>query len=156
MPVPALQWRTFIAPTLLICILLYAALLRMDALFKTYGPYDQPRWLAAMQPPVTAAAAAITPDWDWRKDATPYVGGDPINYLKFAREMRNFYAAHVREPMFPAMTRLGLAASGNADVGVSITSIAFALLALVATYALGALVASPAVGLAAAAMLAID
>ena len=35
-------------------------------------------------------------------------GGDPINYLKFGREMRNFYAAHVREPGFPAATRLGL------------------------------------------------
>jgi hypothetical protein len=135
---------------------LYAALLRLDALFKSYGPYAGPRWLAAMQAPVTAAAVTITPDWPWRKDATPYAGGDPINYLKFAREMRNFYAAHVREPMFPAMTRIGLLLSGDADVGVSVTSITFALLTLVATYALGALVASPAAGLAAAAMLAID
>lgn len=156
MPVPSPQWRTLISPTLLICILLYAALLRLDALFTSFGPYEQPRWLAAMQAPVTSAAAAITPDWQWQKYAVPYAGGDPITYLKFAREMRNFYAAHVREPMFPAMTRVGLLLSGNADVGVSITSIAFALLALVATYALGALVASPAVGLAAAAMLAVD
>jgi hypothetical protein len=145
-----------IAPTLLCCILLYAALLRLDALFKSYGPYDQPRWLAAMQPAVRAAASAVTPDWPWRHDDTPYVGGDPINYLKFAREMRNFYAAHVREPMFPAMTRIGLALSGDQDVGVSVTSIAFSLLTLVATYALGSLVASPMVGLAAATMLAID
>ncbi len=70
--------------------------------------------------------------------------------------MRNFYAAHVREPMFPAVTRIGLMLTGDADVGVSITSITFGLLTLVATYALGALVASPMVGLAAAAMLAID
>jgi hypothetical protein len=109
-----------------------------------------------MQAPVDAAASAMTPDWAWRKDATPYAGGDPINYLKFAREMRNFYAAHVREPMFPAMTRIGLMSTGDADVGISVTSIAFALLALVATYALGALIASPAVGLAAAAMLAVE
>lgn len=156
MPVPSLQWRTLIATTLLICILLYGALLRLDALFKSYGPYDAPRWLAAMQAPVDAAASATTPDWAWRKDATPYAGGDPINYLKFAREMRNFYAAHVREPMFPAMTRIGLMTTGDADVGISVTSITFALLALVATYALGSLVASPAVGLAAAAMLAVD
>ena len=105
MPVPSPRWRTLVAPTLLICILLYAALLRLDALFKSYGPYEQPQWLAAMQPAVGAAASTITPDWPWRRDATPYVGGDPINYLKFAREMRNFYAAHVREPMFPAVTR---------------------------------------------------
>ena len=54
------------------------------------------------------------------------------------------------------MTRIGLLLTGDADVGVSITSIFFALLTLVATYALGALVASPIAGLAAAAMLAID
>ena len=150
------QWRTLVAPTLLVCILLYAALLRLDALFKSYGPYEQPRWLAAMQPAVGAAASTITPDWPWRRIATPYVGGDPINYLKFAREMRHFYAAHVREPMFPAATKIGLMLTGNEDVGVSVTSIAFGLFTLVATYALGALLASPMVGLAAAAMLAID
>ncbi len=70
--------------------------------------------------------------------------------------MRSFYAAHVREPMFPAATRIGLMLTGDADVGVSVTSITFALLTLVATYALGARVASPAVGLAAAAALGID
>jgi hypothetical protein len=155
MPVPSLQWRTLIATTLLIGILLYAALLRLDALFKSYGPYQAPRWVAALQKPV-AAAATITPDWRWRHDPTPYVGGDPINYLKFARGMRNFYAAHVREPMFPAVTKVGLMLTGDADVGISLTSIAFGVLTLAATYLLGALVASPAVGLAAAAMLAID
>jgi dolichyl-phosphate-mannose-protein mannosyltransferase len=150
------RWRTLVAPTLLICILLYAALLRFDALFKSYGPYDQPRWLASMQPAIGAAAAAITPDWPWSRDTTPYAGGDPINYLKFARQMRNFYAAHVREPMFPAVTKIGLRLSGDADVGISVTSITFGLLTLVATYALGTSVASPMVGLAAAAMLGID
>ncbi len=150
------QWRTLVPPTLLTCILLYAALLRLDALFKSYGPYEHPRWLAAMQPAVAAAASTITPDWPWRRDDTPYVGGDPINYLKFARDMRNFYAAHVREPMFPAAAKVGLMLTGDADVGISVTSIAFGLLTLVATYALGTLVASPMVGLAAAAMLGID
>jgi hypothetical protein len=130
--------------------------LRLDALFKSYGPYDQPRWLAVLQPAVGRAASTITPNWPWRHDATPYAGGDPINYLKFARGMRNFYAAHVREPMFPAVTRIGLMLTGDEDVGVSVASIAFGLLTLVATYALGALVASPMVGLAAAAMLGID
>jgi hypothetical protein len=150
------RWRTPIVYTLLVCIVLYAALLRLDALFKSYGPYEQPRWLAAMQPFVRNTAAEITPNWRWRRDDTPYAGGDPINYLKFAREMRNFYAAHVREPMFPAVTKIGLMLTGDQDVGISITSIAFGLLTLVATYALGALIASPAVGLAAAAMLGID
>ncbi len=43
MPVPSPRWRTLITPTLLICILVYAAVLRMDALFKSYGPYEQPQ-----------------------------------------------------------------------------------------------------------------
>lgn len=153
---PLTQWRALLAPFLLTCILLYAALLRFDALFKSYGPYQDPRWLASIEPVVRSAAAAITPDWQWRHVAKPYVGGDPINYLKFAREMRNFYAAHVREPLFPAVTRIGLMMTGDADVGISLTSIAFGLLTLVSTYALGSLIASPATGLAAAAMLGID
>ncbi len=156
MRVSSPPWRTLAVRTLLVLVVGYAALLRLDALFKSYGPYDQPRWLATLQPAVGAAASTITPNWAWRRDATPYEGGDPINYLKFARAMRNFYAAHVREPMFPAVTRIGLMLTGDADVGVSVASIAFGLLALVATYALGALVASPIVGLAAAAMLGID
>jgi hypothetical protein len=148
--------RRLIVSTLLAGIVLYGGLLRLDALFRTYGPYERPSWLAAMQPSVAAAASTITPNWPWHHDLTPYEGGDPINYLKFAREMRNFYAAHVREPMFPAMTRVGLMLTGDEDVGISITSIIFGLLTLVATYALGASVASPAAGLAAAAMLSID
>ena len=145
-----------ITAALLTCVLLYGALLRLDILFKTYGPYEHPRWLAAIQPGVRAAAGVLTPDWPAQHNREPYVGGDPMNYLKFAREMRNFYAAHVREPGFPAATRLGLIAAGDHDVGVSLTSIAFAVLALVPTFLLGSQLASPAVGLAAAAALAID
>ena len=153
--VPSLRWRALAATTLLTAVLLYAALLRLDALFKSYGPYQSPEWVAAMQPFVRSAAATLTPNWRWPR-TTPYVGADPINYLKFAREMENFYAAHVREPMFPAVTRIGLTLTGDADVGISITTIACALLALVATFALGSSIASPMVGIAAAAMLAID
>ena len=142
--------------TILTGVLLYGGLLRIDALFKTYGPYERPQWLAAMQPAVRAAASTITPDWQPRHNLEPYVGGDPINYLKFAREMRNPYAAHVREPGFPGATRVGLMLTNDEDVGVSLTSITFAVLALGATYLLGQQLASPAVGLAAAAALAID
>jgi hypothetical protein len=145
-----------ITSAILTCVLLYGGLLRLDALFKTYGPYERPQWLAAMQPSVRAAAAALTPDWQPRHNLEPYVGGDPINYLKFAREMRSFYAAHVREPGFPGATRVGLMLTNDEDVGVSLTSITFAVLAIGATYLLGRQMASPAVGLAAAAALAVD
>ena len=150
------RWRTLVAPALLTCILLYAALLRLDALFKSYGPYDSRDGWRRCSLPSERRRRRSRPTGHGAATHTPYVGGDPINYLKFAREMRNFYAAHVREPMFPAVTRIGLMFTGDADVGISVTSIVFGLLTLVATYALGALVASPMVGLAAAAMLAID
>ncbi len=145
-----------VTAVLLGCVVAYGGLLRLDALFKTYGPYHEPRWLAAMQPGVLKASSVLTPDWPWRHNAKPYAGGDPINYLGFGREMRNFYAAHVREPGFPAATRLGLMLANDEDVGVSLASMTFALLSLVATYLLGRQLASPAVGLAAAAALAID
>jgi Dolichyl-phosphate-mannose-protein mannosyltransferase len=128
----------------------------MDALVKSYGPYEQPPWLAGMQPAIRAAASVLTPDWSWRRDPDPYFGGDPINYIRFGREMRNFYAAHVREPGFPAAARIGLMLTNDHDVGVSIASIAFSLLSLIATYLLGSQLASPMVGIAAAAVLAID
>lgn len=145
-----------LAAIALIGVVLYAGLLRIDALFKTYGPYERPAVLAALQPSVRAAAAMVTPDWSWRRVSIPYVGGDPINYLRFARGMQNFYAAHVREPGFPAATRLALAATGGADVAVSLASITFALLTLVATFALGCALGSPAAGLGAALALGID
>jgi 4-amino-4-deoxy-L-arabinose transferase-like glycosyltransferase len=145
-----------IPAAILAVILLYAGLLRIDALFRSYGPYQHPRWLAAMQPAVRTAAPLLTPNWPWRHIPQPYVGGDPINYLRFGRQMRNFYAAHVREPGFPAATRLGLMLAGDEDVGISVASISFSLLLLVATYLLGRQLGSPAVGLAAAAALAID
>lgn len=145
-----------VVPTLLTCILLYAALLRLDALFKSYGPYDHPRWLAAMQPSVRSAASLLTPDWRWQPVAEPYVGSDPINYLKYAREMRNFYQAHVREPMFLVTTRFWLLLTGDADVAISLASIMFSLMLLLATYAVGRHIASSFVGLGAAAALAID
>ncbi len=138
------------------CVVAYGGLLRMDALFKAYGPYERPQWLASMQPGVRAASSLLTPNWPWRKVARPYVGGDPINYLRFGREMRNFYAAHVREPGFPAATRLGLMLTNNEDVGISMASITFALLSVIATFMLGHQLGFPVVGLAAAAALAID
>ena len=145
-----------VAIVMLTGVLLYSGLLRLDALFKSYGPYEHPAALAALQPAVRAASRSLTPDWSWRRVDMPYVGGDPINYLRFGREMRSFYAAHVREPGFPAATRLALAATGGADVAVSVASITFSLLTLVATFALGCALGSPIAGLGAAWALGID
>jgi hypothetical protein len=152
-----MQWRKAVPSVLLAVVVLCALVLRMDALVESYGPYEHPRWLAATQPAFQRAAALITSErWRWRHVDEPYVQGDPHNYIRFAREMRHFYQAHVREPMFVAATRLGIIAAGGADVGVSLASITFSLLTIVATYLLGRHIASPAVGLGAATALAID
>lgn len=152
-----MQLRKPGSAVLLAFVVLLGLVLRMDALFESYGPYDRPPWLAATQPAFQRAASAVTSArWRWRHFDDPYGGGDAHNYLRFAREMRHFYQAHVREPMFVAATRLSLKATGDTDVAVSLVSITFSVLTLVATFLLGRQIASPAVGLAAATALAID
>jgi len=70
--------------------------------------------------------------------------------------MRTFYQAHVREPVFLAATRVMLVLTENQDVAVSLASVLFSVLLVFATYLLGAAYASPVVGLAAAAALAVE
>jgi hypothetical protein len=135
----------------------YGALLRFHALFETYGRLERPGWLAAMYTPVSAMGDALSPkDWHWPRDPHPYGSGDPKTYLQFAREMTSFYQPHVREPLFPASARLGLWLVGDADVGISLVSIAFSLLVIVVTYLLGAQFVSRPAGLAAALLMAMD
>ena len=134
-----------------------AGVLRLDALNARYPGYDRPAWARAIERAAVSAAATIRPDRvRWSPDPEPYVGGDPINYLRFAREMRHFYQAHVREPVFLALTRAWLWLLGGSDVALSYASAFAATLAVPATYLLGAALASPLVGLAAALALAIE
>jgi hypothetical protein len=85
----------------------------------------------------------------------PYEG-DPYTYLQFAREMRGFYDAHVREPLFVAATKAGLAAADQRDVGISLASAFFSTLTVPATYLVGARAFSPAVGLLASLFMAVE
>jgi 4-amino-4-deoxy-L-arabinose transferase-like glycosyltransferase len=85
----------------------------------------------------------------------PYEG-DPYTYLQFAREMRGFYDAHVREPVFVAATKAGLAVAHQQDVGISLASAFSSSLTVPATYWMGAVAFSPAVGLLAALLLAVE
>jgi hypothetical protein len=158
------RWRvasrrpaTIVLCALLSAVLAYAAFLRLDVLFARYGPLTHPGWAVALEGSVRAARAAVAPHgWRWSKVDQPYVGGDPINYLRFAREMRHFYQAHVREPVFLAATRLFLRLTDDQDVAVSFASATFSVLAVFGTYLLGSAVASRWVGLAAAAALAVE
>jgi hypothetical protein len=147
-----------VVPALLIgLVLAYASILRLDALFRSYGPFDRPGWFVSVQEAVaTTAAVAVPSSWEWPRREAQHDIGDPINYLAFARDMRSFYQAHVREPVFLAATRAWLGLTGGLDVSVSVSSVSFSVLLILATYLLGASVGSRTVGLAAATALAVE
>ncbi len=137
-------------------IAIYGALLRLDVLVSRYGIVDHPRWIGTIErlAPVTRP---LTPAvYAWRPVANPYVGGDPFSYVRFARDMRSFYQAHVREPVFLALTRVWLWLADGQDIGISFASLTGSVAAIFGTYLMAAAACSPAVGLLAAAALAID
>ncbi|HSC29746.1 MAG TPA: glycosyltransferase family 39 protein [Vicinamibacterales bacterium] len=145
----------FIAAAALITI--YGGLLRFEALVAGYGWMGQPRWSAALEQHLVPVARELRPEVvSWKRVDVPYVGSDPINYLKFAREMRHFYQGHVREPVFLALTRGYLWLTGGLDISVSFASATAGTLAVLATCLLGAAAYSPVVGLAAGLALAIE
>ena len=150
----AVRRLTLLAVT---AITLFGAFLRIDALTVKYGWLDHPPWVArlerALQPLTRHLRPASVP---WAQVAKPYIGGDPVNYIRFAREMRHFYQAHVREPVFLALTRFMLWMMDGRDVAVSFASALAGTLAIPATYLLGAAASSRATGFIAAGALAID
>jgi len=134
----------------------YGAALRFDALTLNYGPVDRPAWLHSVQQS-RAPRSVLRPDTvSW----TPITGrryiSDPYTYLQYAREMRSFYAAHRREPVFPFVTKVFLWLLDQQDVAVSFASASFSVLAIVATYLLGSYAFSYRVGLGAALAMAIE
>ena len=138
-------------------ITLYGALLRLDALTVRYGWLDHPAWAVRLEQSLLPVSMALRPAAvPWLRVDSPYEGGDPINYLRFAREMRHFYQAHVREPVFLALTRFMLWVMGGSDIAVSYASLIGGTLAIVATYLLGRAAHSRGAGLIAAAALAIE
>ena len=148
--------RAALAAALLACTVI-GAVFRLDALAARYPDFDRPASARAIERLAVSAASALRPARvRWSRDPQPYAGGDPINYLRFAREMRHFYQAHVREPVFLALTRIWLHVLEGSDVALSYASASAATLAIPATYLLGAALASPLAGLIAALLLAIE
>jgi hypothetical protein len=127
------RWPTALAVLL---IAVYAALLRLDAYTSKYGPVESPAWARVLTTHGAAAGEALEPyDHGWPAAPEPhYVGGDPINYLRFAREMTSFYQAHVREPMYLALTRTYLWLLDDDDAAVSFASATGSILLVVATF----------------------
>jgi 4-amino-4-deoxy-L-arabinose transferase-like glycosyltransferase len=137
-------------------ILAYAAFLRLDALFGKYGPFTHPAWVVQLERGVAAARGTLVPDdWTWTPPDRRYYG-DPQNYIRFAREMRRFYQAHVREPVFLAATRGFMWLTGGLDESVSFASAAFSTVCVLAIFLLGRAMHSTGAGLAAAALLAVE
>jgi hypothetical protein len=150
----ALRGRWPLAAALLITA--FGALLRLDAFTQKFGTLERPAWARALTRAAAPLAAHVRPDlFVWPYEPQPYVGGDPINYLQYAREMTTFYQPHVREPVFLAATRLALWALDGQDAGISFASMAGSLLAIFATWLLGAALVSRAWGLGGALLMAI-
>lgn len=139
---------------LLLLVLAYGGLLRFEALHRVYGPIAVGR-LQPLEVRVAEAVANIRPAIRYERGLYPY-RFDPKSFIVSAREMRHFYEARLREPLFVAATWLGLKAVGGRDVGVSVASSVFSWLVLVATFWLGCEVGGAWVGLGAAALLALD
>ena len=146
-----------VVPLLLaVVVTAYGGLLRLDAFVQRYGTVDRPAWAYVLTHRVAPLAAFVRPSaYRWSVE-TPYVGGDPINYLKYAREMRSFYQAHVREPIFLALTRGFLWLLSDQDAAVSFASMTGSMLTIFAAYLLGAAMLSRAAGLVLSFVLAVE
>jgi Dolichyl-phosphate-mannose-protein mannosyltransferase len=157
MLVRAVRFRSTLPTLLALLITAYGAVLRLNVIASRYGPIERPAWARVLTANAAAAAPHVEPGmYAWPPEPDPYVGGDPLGYLKFARQMRSFYQGHVREPVFLAWTRLWLWLLRDQDVGISFASASMSTLTIPLTCLLGTLAFSPAVGLLAAAALAID
>jgi len=134
-----------------IAITAYGGVLRLHVIASRYGPIERPGWARVLTARVAPVARYLEPRaYTWSPVNPPYVGGDPISYLKFARDMRSFYQAHVREPVFLAITRAWLWLLRDQDVGISFASAAMSTAGIFAIYLLGSAAFSPGVGLLAA------
>jgi hypothetical protein len=125
----------------------YGGLLRVEVLVERYGTLDHPAWARVLTQKVAPLATPFHPSrFRWYRVDQPYVGGDPINYIKYAREMRSFYQAHVREPMFLALTHFYLWLLADQDVAVSFASMTGSIFTIIGAYLLGTAMLSRAAG----------
>ena len=153
-------------PVVLLAVaILFAAVLRLDALTARYGHVSQPAWLQSLQSGSQTLVGMLDPpvaDWEPEpeyphRDGPPtHYLSDPYTYLQRAREMSSFYGAHYREPVFPFVVKVYLWLLSDQDVAVSFASATFSVLCVLATYLMGALAFSRWVGCAAALGMAVE
>ena len=153
---PTPRWGRLLFPALITLVVAYGASCVSIRLFRAYGPFDHPGWLVREQTVGALRDPLVPRGWTWKKVERPYVGGDPIGYLKFARGMRHFYQGHFREPVFLATTRMYLSATDDQDVAISLASLSFSVACVFATYLLGSTLGSRWAGLFAAIAVAVE
>src|SRR4051812_40574197 len=133
--------------TLVLVAMLYGCVLRVEVLVERYGTLDHPAWARVLTQQLAPLATPLHPaPFRWYRVDRPYFGGDPINYIKYARDMRSFYQAHVREPVFLALTRAYLWLLADQDVAVSFASMTGSTLTILGVYLLGAAMVSRGAG----------
>src|SRR3954469_14321593 len=116
----------------------YGSLLRIEVLVERYGTLEHPVWAKVLTQDAVPLVSRLHPSaFRWYHVDQPYVGGDPINYIKYARDMRSFYQAHVREPIFLALMRIYLWLLADQDVAVSFASMTGSIATIIAAYLLG-------------------
>lgn len=141
----------------LLAIVAVGAVLRLDALSARYGPLDTPAWAQRMDFAAHEVSGHVkTSKVRFTHVDQPYVGSDALNYIKYAREMTSFYQAHVREPVFLAVTRAWLTVLDDADIAVSFASVTFSILLVPATYLLARAAFGPVAGLIASLLMAVE
>jgi 4-amino-4-deoxy-L-arabinose transferase-like glycosyltransferase len=136
-----------------VLLVFYAALLRFDALVSRYGFIEGPPRVVAVERHVVALARRLAP---------PGLGwtsvdrrGDPVSYLKIARQRRSFYEAG-REPLAIGSIQPFLWLTGDQDIAVNCASATFSTLAVLGVYLVGTAGFSSVVGLAAGGLLAVE
>ena len=152
---PRLTFGHAIRTALVLLVVSYAGLLRFDALAQTRGPVDRPELLRELQRLRLGDSALRPSSMRWQRVEGRYIS-DPYTYLQYARDMQSFYAAHRREPVFPFATKVSLAVLDDQDVAVSFASAFFSVLAVAATFLVGASACSYWVGLGAATGMAVE
>jgi 4-amino-4-deoxy-L-arabinose transferase-like glycosyltransferase len=137
-------------------IILYAALLRFEALTIKHGIVESPVLIRTLQQH-SAPLKYLHPDTlQWKPGSNPYEKGDPINYLRMARAMKGFYAAQFREPFYVWIVKQFLEIFDQKDIAVSFASAFFSVMAVLATFIVAQYAFSFWVGVIAALTMTID
>lgn len=141
-----------------ILIVLYGGALRYEAVLGRFGPIRGSDRFVSTATTIQHWISHLRPQsLGWQPETVwSYEKGDPAGYIRFAREMTEFYAAHVREPVYVLTTKVFLGLLNQQDIAVSFASAFFSTLAILATYLLGSFAFSRMVGLSAALCLAIE